>query len=164
MATLFVGCNGSDGSSSKTKKVAIIQQVENGAFNDMREGIIKGLKAKGYISGDKDVDYQCADGDETNLNTITQSVANGDYDAVFTVATPATQSMVNQESDIPVFFCAVSAPVAAGVIKDMDKPDMNATGTSNAIPVEEIFWSCKTDDTKSKELRSTIFFKDRCSR
>ena len=138
MATLFVGCNGSDGSSSKTKKVAIIQQVENGAFNDMREGIIKGLKAKGYISGDKDVDYQCADGDETNLNTITQSVANGDYDAVFTVATPATQSMVNQESDIPVFFCAVSAPVAAGVIKDMDKPDMNATGTSNAIPVSDI--------------------------
>lgn len=88
MATLFVGCNGSDGSSSKTKKVAIIQQVENGAFNDMRAGIIKGLKAKGYISSDKDVDYQCADGDETNLNTITQSVANGDYDAVFTVATP----------------------------------------------------------------------------
>ena len=39
MATLFVGCNGSDGSSSKTKKVAIIQQVENGAFNDMREGV-----------------------------------------------------------------------------------------------------------------------------
>ena len=35
MATLFVGCNGSDGSSSKTKKVAIIQQVENGAFNDI---------------------------------------------------------------------------------------------------------------------------------
>ena len=152
MATLFVGCNGSDGSSSKTKKVAIIQQVENGAFNDMRAGIIKGLKAKGYISSDKDVDYQCADGDETNLNTITQSVANGDYDAVFTVATPATQSMVNQESDIPVFFCAVSAPVAAGVIKDMDKPDMNATGTSNAIPVEEIFGLAKQMTPKAKNF------------
>ena len=93
MATLFVGCNGSDSSSSKTKKVAIIQQVENGAFNDMRAGIIKGLKAKGYISSDKDVDYQCADGDETNLNTITQSVANGDYDAVFTVATPVLSEL-----------------------------------------------------------------------
>ena len=74
------------------------------------------------------------------------------FDAVFTVATPATQSMVNQESDIPVFFCAVSAPVAAGVIKDMDKPDMNATGTSNAIPVEEIFGLAKQMTPKAKNF------------
>ena len=45
---------------------------------------------------------------------------------------------VNTETDTPVFFCAVSAPVAAGVITDMDKPDKNATGTSNAIPVSDI--------------------------
>lgn len=140
VAVAFAGCGGSDSSSDKGgKKVAVIQQVENGAFNDMRQGIIDRLKDKGFIGGEDDVDYQCADGDETNLNTICQSVANGDYDAVFTVATPATQAMVNQESDIPVFYCAVSAPVAAGVISDMDKPDMNATGTSNAIPVDEIF-------------------------
>ncbi len=156
MAVAFVGCSGdsSTDSDSKTKKIAIIQQVENGAFNDMRQGIIDQLQIKKYISGQSDVDYQCADGDSTNLNTICQSVANGDYDAVFTIATPATQGMVNMESDIPVFFCAVSAPVEAGVISDMDKPDMNATGTSNAIPVEEIFnlSSEITPDVKSYGL------------
>ena len=145
MAVAFAGCGDSESSSdSKTKKVAIIQQVENGAFNDMRQGIIDQLKAKAYISGEDDVEYQCADGDETNLNTICQSVANGDYDAAFTIATPATQGMVNQESEIPVFFCAVSAPEAAGVLTSMDKPDLNATGTSNAIPVDEIFGLAKT--------------------
>lgn len=153
MAVAFAGCSdtSSDSGDGKTKKVAIIQQVENGAFDDMRQGIINGLKDKGYISGEDDVDYQCADGDGTNLNTICQSVASGDYDAVFTVATPATQAMVNQESDIPVFYCAVSAPVAAGVISDMNKPDLNATGTSNAIPVDEIFnlASVMTPDVKN---------------
>ena len=57
---------------------------------------------------------------------------------VFTIATPPTQAFVNLESDTPVFFCAVSAPVAAGVLSDMDSPDKNATGTSNAIPVSDI--------------------------
>ena len=58
--------------------------------------------------------------------------------------------MVNQESDIPTFFCAVSAPVPAGVISDMEKPDMNATGTSNAIPVDEIFQLSKLVTPKVK--------------
>lgn len=151
MTLAFAGCSSeSKSENSKTKNIAIIQQVENGAFNDMRKGVIDRLKEKGYITGEDDVDYQCADGDETNLNTICQSVSNGDYDAVFTIATPATQGMVNQESDIPTFFCAVSAPVPAGVISDMEKPDMNATGTSNAIPVDEIFQLSKLVTPKVK--------------
>ena len=119
--------------------VGIIQLIENGAFNDMREGFIEELQAKGYTEDKQTVDYKCAQGDATNLQTIAQSMADGDYDLVCTIATPATQAMVNLETDTPVVFIAVSAPVAAGVITDMDHPDKNATGTSNAIPVSDIF-------------------------
>ena len=122
-----------------TYKVGIIQLIENGAFNDMREGFIEELQAKGYTEDKLTVDYKCAQGDATNLQTIAQSMADGDYDLVCTIATPATQAMVNLGTDIPVVFIAVSAPVAAGVITDMDHPDKNATGTSNAIPVSDIF-------------------------
>ena len=66
-------------------------------------------------------------------------MADSGVDLIATIATPATQAMVNLETDIPVFFIAVSNPVGAGVITDMEKPDKNATGTSNAIPVEDIF-------------------------
>ena len=66
-------------------------------------------------------------------------MVRNDVDLVATIATPATQAMVNLESDIPVVLVAVSAPEQAGVITDMEKPDKNATGTSNAIPVSEIF-------------------------
>ena len=86
-----------------------------------------------------EIDYQNAQADATNLNTICQSMADGSYDAVCTIATPATQGMGNMESETPVFFISVSAPVAAGVLTDMEKPDKNATGTSNAIPVSDIF-------------------------
>lgn len=126
-------------SSGRPLKVGIIQMIENGAFNDMREGFIQELRDKGYGEKKLVIDYKCAQGDATNLQTIAQGMADGTYDLVATIATPPTQAMVNQESGTPVIFIAVSAPTAAGVITDMEKPDKNATGTSNAIPVGDIF-------------------------
>lgn len=131
---LFTACGKGDESGTK---IGIIQMIENGAFNDMRDGIVEELVDSGY--SEDDIVIQSAQGDATTLQTIAQQMADGNYDAVFTIATPATQAMVNLESDTPVFFCAVSAPVAAGVITDMETPDKNATGTSNAIPVSDIF-------------------------
>lgn len=131
----ITGCQKSDKGSSSSDKIGVLYLVENTAFEDMKNGIVDELKANGYDN----LDVQCAHGDATTLQTIAQNMADGSYKAVFTVATPATQAMVNQECDTPTFFCAVSAPLAAGVISDMDKPDKNATGTSNAIPVGDIF-------------------------
>lgn len=125
--------------SVKGLKIGIITQVENGAFVDMKDGIISGLAAAGYTEENSTIDYKCAQGDATVLSTICASMDDGSYDAVFTIATPATQAFVNMESDTPNFFCAVSSPVAAGVISDMAAPDKNSTGTSNAIPTSDIF-------------------------
>lgn len=140
---IFAGC-GSDGKASDKKsdgklKVGIIQMIENGAFNDMREGFIEELEKKGYGEDKVEFVYKCAQGDATNLQTIAQSMADGTFDLVCTIATPPTQAMVNLGTDTPVVFVSVSAPVEAGVLSDMDKPDKNATGTSNAIPINEIF-------------------------
>lgn len=120
-------------------KVGVVQMIENGAFNDMREGFIQELRDKGYTEDKLEITYKSAQGDATNLNTICQSMVSDGMDLVCTIATPATQAMVNLNSDIPVVFVAVSNPVAAGVITDLATPDKNATGTSNAIPVSDIF-------------------------
>ena len=101
---------------------------------DMKSGITDKLAAAGYTN----VDYQCAGGDTTALQTIVTSMTDGSYDLVITIATPPTQAVVNVESDTPNVFCAVSAPVAAGVMSDLETPDKNSTGVSNAIPVSEI--------------------------
>lgn len=117
--------------------IGIVIQKENGAFLDMRDGILSKLAENGYTEETCEIVYQCAQGDATALSTICNSMDG--YDLVFCIATPATQQFVNLESDTPCFFCAVSAPVAAGVLTAMETPDKNATGTSNAIPVEDIF-------------------------
>ena len=115
-------------------KIGLITLVENGAFMDMKSGITDKLTTAGYTN----VDYQCAGGDTTALQTIVTSMTDGSYDLVITIATPPTQAVVNIESDTPNVFCAVSAPVAAGVISALETPDKNSTGVSNAIPVSEI--------------------------
>ena len=129
----------SAGSSDGTFKVGIVQLVDNGAFTDMREGFTEELENKGYGKEKLTINYKNAQGDATNLNSICQEMADSKVDLIAAIATPAAQAMVNLDSGIPVVFISVSNPVGAGIITDMEKPDKNATGTSNAIPVNEIF-------------------------
>ena len=70
------GGNGKSGSATDKKdtngdgkvKVGIVSMIENGAFMDMKEGIVAELKAQGYE--DSQIDYKCAAGDASALSTI----------------------------------------------------------------------------------------------
>ncbi|MBR5318004.1 MAG: ABC transporter substrate-binding protein [Peptococcaceae bacterium] len=139
----LTGCSGNGSQQADPAddklKVGIVQMIDNGAFEEMREGFIAELEAKGYGEDKVDIVYKNAQGDATNLNTICQEMVDSDVDLVAAIATPAAQAMVAMESDIPVIFISVGNPVGAGVITEMEHPDKNATGTSNAIPINEIF-------------------------
>lgn len=141
----FAGCsaNKNDSNQSSTPDTAnsakfgiVVQSGANGAFVDMKDGIIEQMKANGYENAV--FDYKDAQGDAAALSTIINSMDDGSYNAIFTIGTACTQTLVNLASDTPCFFCAVSAPVQAKVITSMETPDKNATGTSNAIPVGDI--------------------------
>ncbi|MEA4891881.1 MAG: ABC transporter substrate-binding protein [Peptococcaceae bacterium] len=130
---------GAGGEAPEPLVAGVVQLADNGAFTDMRQGFISRMRELGYSEEQLKFEEKNAQGDMTNLNTICQELADEKVDFIVTIATPAAQAMVNLESGIPVFFISVSNPVGAGIITDMAKPDKLATGTSNAIPVEEIF-------------------------
>ena len=123
----------------KTYTVGIVQMADNGAFTDMREGYIARMRELGYTEDVMTFDYRNAQGDMSNLASICQAIIDEGVDYVVTIATPPSQAFLNMGSDIPMFFISVSNPVGAGIITDMAKPDKNATGASNAIPVDEMF-------------------------
>ena len=53
------------------------------------------------------------------------------------ISTPSAQAVVSATRDIPVVFTAVSDPLGAQLVKDMDKPGGNVTGLSDMSPVAE---------------------------
>lgn len=120
-------------------KVGIIQMADNGAFTDMREGFIARMRELGYGEDKMEFPYHNAYGDMTQLVAKCQAALDAGIDVAVTIATPPTQAFVKMDSGVPLFFISVSNPVGAGVITDMAAPDKNATGTSNAIPVSEMF-------------------------
>lgn len=125
--------------TDKVYKVAVVQLADNGAFTEMREAFIQRMRELGYDEAKMTFDIKNAQGDQSNLQTICAGLKDGGYDLAVSIVTPATTAVVNQELDIPVVFISVTNPVASGILTTMEAPDKNATGTSNIVPVDQIF-------------------------
>lgn len=123
----------------KKLTIGIVQIVEHPSLNTIRESFIAGLAAQGYKDGDNIViDYQNAQGDQSNLKSICQKFASKKYDLIVAIATPSAQAAVGETKEIPVVFAACTDPVGSGLVTDLEKPGGNVTGTSDAVSAEKI--------------------------
>ena len=131
--------------SGEMKTIAIVQYVEHPSLDTIRESIIAELSARGYIDGENiTIDYQNAQADQSNLNTIAGKFVGEKADLIIAIATPAAQAAAAATSDIPVVFSAVTDPLSAKLVDNLESPSGNVTGTSDAIPVDQTFELCKT--------------------
>ena len=119
-------------------KIGIIQPVEHPSLNQIREYIIKGLEEQG-LKDEIEITYKDAQGDPSNINTIISQFVGDEMDFIVPVGTGSAQSAAAATRDIPIIFAAVSYPVEAGLVKNMDRPEANITGVSDAIDVKQIF-------------------------
>ncbi len=142
MMAAFTGCGSSDSKTAGTGdsfKIGIVQLVEHTSLDQIREAIIAQLEAEGYKDGENiTIDYQNAQNEQSNLKTICQGFVADKVDVIVAITTPAAQVAMGETSDIPIIFSAVTDPVAAGVVKDLDNPGGNITGTSDAVDVAQI--------------------------
>ena len=102
----------------KVIKVRILQVVSHPALNQIHQGIISGLKDEDFNEGKNiKVEFQNAQGDQSNLKTMAQQLANRD-DILFGIATPAAQTLVNAANKItPVMMAGISNPVGGGLVE-----------------------------------------------
>lgn len=144
--SLLAGCGGGEtttteentNDSGEMKNVGVIQLVEHDALDRGYEGFVEGLKEAGYEEGKNiAIDYNNAQGDQSNTTTIAQKLVNDQPDLIFAIATPAAQAVANQTSEIPVVVTAVTDPQGAGLVESNEAPGGNVTGTSDLNPVEE---------------------------
>lgn len=120
---------------TKTYKIAISQIVEHPSLDATREGFLAALKDAGLEEGKNlKVDFNNAQGDQTNNLSIAQKIASSDSDLVLGIATPSAQALVQQVKKAPVLFAAVTDPVGAKIVSNMDKPGGNVSGASDTNP------------------------------
>lgn len=119
-------------------KIGIIQIVEHPALDSARKGFLDALAEKGYTQGQNlVVDYQNAQGEQANLQTIAKKFVQEKSNLVLAIATPSAVAMANETTEIPILITAVTDPVSAKLVKSNAKPDTNVTGTTDMNPVAD---------------------------
>lgn len=149
---LLAGCGGGSGSSGSAAgegsataeadadalQIGIIQTTAHTALDRARDGLEDGLEEAGYTIGkDVVIDYQNAQGDQSNLNTITSQFASDKKDLVCAIATQAAVQMKSASSDIPIVGTAITDYESVGLVDSNDAPGGNVTGTSDMNPIED---------------------------
>jgi len=81
------------------------------------------------------IEFQNGQADQSKLATMSQQLLNKDADVLVGVATPAAQALANVTQDVPIVLGAVTDPVGANLVADMDQPGGNITGVSDKAPV-----------------------------
>lgn len=124
--------------TDKTFKIGVCQLVQHEALDASYEGFVEGLKEAGYVNGENiEIDYQNAQGDQSNCSTIASKLVNDQSDLILAIATPAAQACANATEQIPILLTAVTDPAASGLVESNDAPGANVTGTSDLTPVKE---------------------------
>lgn len=119
-------------------KVAVSQIVEHPALDAARQGLLDGLKEKGYVEGENlEFTYQTAQGNPAIAVQIAKQFVGERPDVLVGIATPTAQALAASTRSIPVVFTAVTDPVGAKLVKNMDKPARNVTGLSDLSPVAQ---------------------------
>ena len=120
------------------KTLALTQIVEHPSLDAARRGILDELAAAGWTSGQNlQVDYQNAQGNPATAGQIARKFAGEQPDVIVAITTPSAQAVVAATRDLPVVFCAVSDPVGAKLVSNLDRPGSNVTGTSDQAPIAE---------------------------
>ena len=112
-------------------RIGISQFITHQSLDATREGFVDELAKQGYVEGENiEIDLQNAQGEQRNLKTISQQLAESS-DVVLAIATPSAQSLANTTQTTPVIFSAVTDPVSAKLLESREHPGGNVTGTSD---------------------------------
>lgn len=141
MAGLVSGCNNGtetineNETGNNTKTIGVVQYVSHPSLDNCYQGVEEALKEK--YGDDIVIDRQIGSDSaaDTDCSTYAKQFAAKNYDMIIAIASPAASSAfaAAEDKNIPVVFCAVSDPVGAGIVENMERPGFNCSGTSDVL-------------------------------
>jgi putative ABC transport system substrate-binding protein len=141
--SLLTGCSKDNNdklsdSNKDIRTIGITQLVEHPSLDKARDGFIKALEDSGYKDGENiKIDCQNAQNDMPTTQMIANKFVSDKKDLIYAISTPSAQAAYNATKDIPILITAVTDPVTAGLVKSIDKPERNVSGTSDYISIDK---------------------------
>lgn len=133
----LVACGNKE--EDETLKVGLIQLMDHTSLNTIKDAILEEFEKEGYVDGENiEILYENANNDMSVLDTICKTFESKEVDVIIAITTPAAQAAAPYAEKIPVIFSAVSDVKAAGLVNDLNHPDLNITGTSDEVQVDLI--------------------------
>lgn len=108
--------------------------VEHPALDAARDGVKDELEEQGF---ELDFEYQSAQGNPATAAQIARQFVGEGPDVIVPISTPSAQAVVAATQSIPVVFTAVTDPVGAQLVTDLDAPGGNVTGVSDLSPLAD---------------------------
>lgn len=137
VVAFFVEDNQKNNNSAQPT-VGILQTVSHPSLDEIHRGIIAGLKQAGYVNHKNiKIDFQNAQGDQSNLKSMSDRFLQNNAKVTIGIATPAVQSLANEPGNTPVIMGAVSDPVGTGLVKSLQKPGGKVTGVKDREPIKQ---------------------------
>lgn len=150
---MMAGCGTPGNDEEKAPLVSVAQIVEHTSLNEIRDSFKEEMEALGYKEGENiRYDFKDAGGEQTTANSIMSTFAGNKSDVIVAIATPTAAAAANYSESIPIVFAAVTDPVSANLLTDMNKPDKNITGTSDEVQIDKIIELATTIDPDLKKL------------
>lgn len=131
--------------AGRVMRVAMLQHASQAILDQGREGMIAGLKEKGWEQGrNLELKLYNAEGDNAVSQTIAKEMAGGGYDLLMTISTVSLQAVANanKAGGTKHVFALVSDPSIAGVgvskANPLDHP-AHLAGFGTMQPIAEAF-------------------------
>ena len=122
--------------AQEIKTVAVTAIVEHPALDAARNGIKDELAAAGYEEGHNlDFLFESAQGNPATAAQIARKFVGDAPDVIVPISTPSAQAVVGATREIPVVFTAVTDPVGAKLVPNLERPGGNVTGMSDLSPI-----------------------------
>ncbi len=120
----------------KLLRIGISQIVEHPALDATRQGFMDDLEQNGFASGKKvEYDYKNAQNNRAVSGQIARKFVGDEVSLILAISTPSAQDAAAATKTIPILFSAVTDPQVAGLVKSLERPGGNVSGTCDRSPV-----------------------------
>ena len=130
--------NGSNQAITSSDKfsIGLLQYTSRPSLDAIADGIIDTLASAGYQDGETiELDFQNAQGDQSNLSTIANRFVANDADLMIAIATPSAMALANVSKTKPIVLGAITDPKHVGLVDSNETPGGNITGVSDMTPI-----------------------------